>query len=298
MRELKQLVLAIGVSLLLLATGAAARGTSAPHPSCVGLTGDAKALADKLMASQYPYDCCDKTIGECLKQDPVCALAWRLAGDICRRVADGQDEKAIVRGLSRRARSMMPGGKRADIDLNGAPALGPADAPVVVVEYACARCPFCSKITPPLVSAVRQGPLANKVRLIFKPFPIRSHPFSKETGLGLLAAARMGKFWPFLLYSYEHFDDFGVKKQRAWAQAAGLDGAAFEQLVSDPAVRQALIDSKKEGLRNKVEATPTFFINGRKYVGDLDLLELIDVLQEEHERLQGKVHRQVQAGPG
>lgn len=45
------------------------------------------------------------------------------------------------------------------------------------------------------------------------------------------------------------------------------------------------MESKKEGLRNEVNETPTFFINDRKYVGDLELEELVDVLEEEYERV-------------
>jgi len=40
-------------------------------------------------------------------------------------------------------------------------------------------------------------------------------------------------------------------------------------------------------LRNQVDATPTFFINGRRYAGDIELEEMVDVLLEEAERLAG-----------
>ncbi|MEW6749991.1 MAG: hypothetical protein AB1505_03325 [Candidatus Latescibacterota bacterium] len=46
-----------------------------------------------------------------------------------------------------------------------------------------------------------------------------------------------------------------------------------------------LAESKKEGLRNQVDATPALFVNGRRYVGDTDLDELVDVLLEEDERV-------------
>jgi len=106
-----------------------------------------------------------------------------------------------------------------------------------------------------------------------------------------MAAAEMGKFWEFVLHSYENFDHFCVKKQAAWAEAAGMEKAAFEKLVADAAIRDRVVASKKEGIVNKVEATPTFYINGRKYFGDMNIAEMIDVLDEEYERIQGIEYR-------
>jgi protein-disulfide isomerase len=126
--------------------------------------------------------------------------------------------------------------------------------------------------------------------LYFKTFPIRSHEFSKESGFAFLAAAEMGRFWEFALYSFERFKSFSVKKQGEWAEAVGLDRAAFEKLMADTDLRMRLVASKKEGILNKVDATPTFFINGHKFFGDMTAVEIIDVAEEAHDRLKGVAH--------
>ena len=260
----------------------------AQTPACDALRGAGRQLAQKLLTEQYLYDCCDQTIAECLADTPTCRLAVRLANSVCRRAAAGQDETTIVRGLSRRARSMITSRTFAiDPSPKVAAAVGPDTARVVLVEYACARCPFCARITPRLYEEVTTGRLKRQVRFCFKLFPIRSHPYSRETGLGFMAAITLGRFWPFLLHTYAHFDEFSIDEQQAWAEAAGMDPAAFNRLVADPATTDLLVESKKEGLRNQVDATPTFFINGRRYVGDMDLEEMVDVLLEEAERVAG-----------
>ena len=63
--------------------------------------------------------------------------------------------------------------------------------------------------------------------------------------------------------------------------------AQFEAAMADDRTRARLVNSKKEGIVNKVDATPTLFINGRKYVGDLNPKEIIDVVEEEYEQLRG-----------
>jgi protein-disulfide isomerase len=277
------------LSVLALALATAATPAVAQTPTCDALTGARREAAERLLASEHPYECCDDTIARCLEARPTCALAVRLADGICRRVAAGQDEARIRRSLSRRARSMVGGGELAVIDLTGAPAVGTADAPVTLVVYACARCPYCSKLVPELHRAVTGGVLAGDVRMVFRTFPIRGHEGSTEGGLAFTAAAALGHFWAFVLHSYARFDSFSVDKQAAWAAEVGLDPAVFTAVMADPATRDALVASKKEGLANGVEETPTLFVNGRRWVGDLETAEVLDALAEEAARVRGNV---------
>ena len=275
--------------ILILAAGAAGAPGDLPE-ACNGLSGEQKALALELMASEYPYDCCDDTIEKCLREEPVCSLAWRLAGSICRRVGLGQDAERVRRSLSRRARSMLPGASPAVIDLKGAPVIGDGEAPVEVVVYACARCRYCSKIVPELHGSITSGALKGRARLFFKVFPIRGHEFSKESGLAFVAAIRQDRFWEFLLHSYEGFDRFSVDRLPEDAETAGMDRALFERHVADTATREALVESKKEGIRNGVEATPTFFIDKRPYMGDMTFEELVDVIGEAYDNATGRIY--------
>ena len=280
-----------GLSVLCLSICISAAGAaSGQTPTCDKLSKEQRAIARELLDSSYPYDCCDETISACLKKKPVCALAYRLAENICRRVADKQDKQEIKRGLSKRARSMMSQ-KKVAIDLASTPAAGDPAAPVTAVVYACARCPYCSKLIPKLYESVENGALKKKVKLYFKPFPIRSHEYSKESGLAYVAAAKQGKFWEYMLLSYQHFDEFCVLKQADWAELVGMDRAAFESAMADPVTRTILVNSKKEGIVNKVDATPTVFIDGRRFVGDMSAEELTDVLEEAYDKAKGITFR-------
>ncbi|MFH1131636.1 MAG: thioredoxin domain-containing protein [Pseudomonadota bacterium] len=260
-------------------------------PTCNNLSAKNNALAKKVFTQTHPYDCCDDTMAVCLKDRPMCSLVYRLAENICNRVANGQFDEQIKLWLSRRSRSMLDSTQSADIYLKEVAMAGQNDAPVEIVEYACARCPFCATITPLLYEAISKGRLKGKAKLYFKNFPINSHKWAKESGLGFVAAARSGKFWPFMINSFQNFERFSAKTQLDWAEASGIKGEAFNKLLSDPKTRALLVESKKEGLRNNVTATPTFFINGRKYEGELKLPEVIDVIEEEYERATGVEHR-------
>jgi hypothetical protein len=279
---MREMATALAAALVL------AGGVGAQTPACDELDGRSRETARRLLDSEYLYDCCDDTIARCVEARPTCALAVRLADNVCRRVAAGQDETRIRRGLSRRARSMVGGGTPAEVDLAGAPVVGSSEAPVEVVVYACARCPYCSRLIPPLHDAVVSGPLEGKARLVLRVFPIRGHEGSTEAGLAFLAAAEGGRFWDFMLHAYRHFDEFSPERQVEWAAAVGLDPEVLASRIEDPALRDALVASKKEGLANGVEETPTLFLNRRRWVGDLELAEVVDAVGEEVDRVRGR----------
>ena len=273
--------------LLLVLSGSITAG--AQTPACDALDADQRASAESLLASEYLWECCDDTISRCLERDPRSRLATLIAEDVCRRVAAGQDAERIRRGLSRRARSMIDGGSRAEIHVDDRMVVGPEGAPVTVVVYACARCPYCSRLVPALYTAVTEGELAGTARLAFRIFPIRGHEGSTEAGLAFAAAADMGAFWPFLLHAYSHFDVFTPELQPQWAASVGLDPAEFSARLRDPQIRETVVASKKEGLVNGVAETPTLFLNDRRWVGDLELDEVVSAVNEEAARVKGEL---------
>ncbi|HQP35899.1 MAG TPA: thioredoxin domain-containing protein [Polyangiaceae bacterium] len=260
----------------------------AQTPTCDALQGPKKAVATAVLTSQHPYECCDDTIQACLQQKPVCLLARRLANDVCRRAGAGQSQADIERALARRATSMTTT-QRMPIDTSKFEPAGAADAKVQVTGYVCARCPFCSRLLPALHQSVTQGALKDKARLHLRLFPIRTHEGSTEGGLALVASQKLGKFWPLLLHLYRNFDGFDAARLPEAAEQNGMNRDEFVRLMNDPASRELLTESKKEGVRNKVGATPTFFINGRPFSADLDMATLQDVIEEEHDRLSGRV---------
>lgn len=250
---------------------------------CDGLSIEQKAVVEKVFATQHPYDACDATFKECLKAQPVAPTVRRLADWICRKASAGQDAAAITRSLEKRALSMMKTGKVSTIDLSTSPVAGCSAAKVKVTVYLCARCPFCSKLIPALHREVTSGRLAGRVSLYFRLFPIKSHEFSTESNVAVAAATMLGKGWEYLLRAYRGFDTFSLSALPDWAAEIGLDRTAFEAKAASSEARESVVASKKEGLRNGVDSTPTIFINGRKWVGDLDLDTLIDALEEEAE---------------
>ncbi len=275
----------ISVVILAAVLAAVPAAVAAGVPECDALKGRAASDAAAVLATEFMYDCCDDTVSRCLEGRPECRpLAVRLARHVCVRAAAGVDRRALSRSLEKRAMSVT--GPKAAVPAvfkPGAVAGSPTAATVIVV-YACARCPFCSKLLPPLYREVTTGRLAGRALLVIRPFPIKSHPNSGEANQALAAAILEGRGWEFLLEAYRRFDSFSVTGIPDVASAAGLDRAVFEKAFAAPDSRAALVDAKKEGLRLGVESTPTIYIDGRLYQAELDAETLVDVVLELQER--------------
>jgi len=251
----------------------------AQTPDCDSLSSEQKKVVNTVFASEHPYDGCDGTFEECLKEKKVHPLVQRLASWICRKAKAGQSSSQISQSLRRRALSMMKQGTKYSIDISKAIVVGSESAPVKVAIYLCARCPYCSKLVPQVYREVMSGRLRNIAVLYIKLFPIKSHEHSAEANMAVAAAASLGKGIEYLLKIYENFDNFSVDALSCYADAVGLNRTLFEAKMKE--VRDVVVESKKEGIRNTVDATPTIFINDRKWQGDLDIDTVVDAILEE-----------------
>lgn len=277
----------LGVLPLALALSALSPARAADADPCSALDADERAAVERVLGSVHAHDCCDETLAACLAKEKPSRLVRRLRTAVCRLIDAGRKEDEARDAVVRWGESMVTVGKPAAIDLSEVAWAGATDAPVTAVAYACARCPFCSKALPALHEDVTTGPLAGKARLVVRPFPVKGHEGSTEGALALAAARRLGVFWPYLLRLYAGFDDFSPERLPTWAAEVGVDRTRFEERMEASETRDEVVASKKEGLRLGVKATPTLFIDGYRYRGDLDRETLRDVLLEAWERRQG-----------
>ncbi len=248
--------------------------------ACDALNDTAKATAKSVLDKAYPYDCCDQTISACLKSGVKCKLPERLANEVCRLAGIGKSAQEIRHQLDQRAMTMSSLKPPANIELKPEHVWGNPEAKVVLSVYLCARCPYCSRHVPALIKALEKSELRDKVAVNLRLYPIKSHENSTPAALAVEAAAKLGKAWPYLLKSYEHFDEFAPEKMPVWASEVGMDEAHFNALMQDSAVRQGVVSSKKEGLSNSVESTPTFFLNGRLIQGAFDADSIVSMVEE------------------
>ena len=172
----------------------------------------------------------------------------------------------------------------AKISLDNQPERGPKDAKVTIVEYSDFQCPFCSRVYTTLENDVLKD-YGDKVRFVFKNFPLPMHPWAEDAAVASECAFQEGndKFW--LMYNGlfskqgDITKDNLKEKASAIAKDGGLDVAKFQDCFDNKKTKDAVDADVKEATSLGVNSTPTFFVNGRKLAGALspaDFKQAID----------------------
>ena len=177
---------------------------------------------------------------------------------------------------------------RSQLHLENYASKGPADAKIVVVEFADFECPVCRELDFLLRATLPQYP---QVRLVFKDFPLETiHPWAMTAALAGRCALQQSQdaFWKLHDTIYDNQDvispENAYNKLAEYAQQAGVNPDAYKTCMADPKTPEAIRASMAEGRSVQVNATPTSFVDGRRLVGpDATLLkQYIEFDQNSH----------------
>jgi protein-disulfide isomerase len=152
--------------------------------------------------------------------------------------------------------------------------IGPADAPVTLVEYGDFQCPHCARAHP-RVKAVRER-LGDRLRFVFRNFPLTEvHPealHAAEAAESVAAHAGNDAYWVMhdLLYEHQQDSEWALDDEHLleYAAAAGADPAVVKADLEADTFEAHVRTDFLSGVRSGVNGTPTFFINGERFEGD------------------------------
>jgi len=150
-------------------------------------------------------------------------------------------------------------------------ARGPAAAPVTIFEWSDYECPYCRRAQEVLQRL--QGEFPDTVRIVFKDFPLRSHPNAVPAANAARCAGAQDRYWEYHDLLFVAQPDFSRDHLIEYAGRLGLDVGRFTECLDGGRFRDAVLADQREGIAAGVRATPTFFINQRKVEGALPLDE-------------------------
>ncbi|MBU1069484.1 DsbA family protein [Myxococcota bacterium] len=244
------------------------------------LTAAQKIRATEALRTIHNYYGCSRMVADCLKTDPKCETARRLAGFIVRLAAFDRSVTEIKAAVLERSRSVHPL-KTHKIAIQKDHCLGdPAVAKVNVVVFGDVLCPFCAQIIPMLHRLVKSRGVGFSI--CFKHFPTTVHEqLGVQASEAMVAAALQGKGWEFLLAAYPLRREMSDKKIIELARTLKLDLVRLEKDRISRAVRRVVASDKREGLALGIAGTPQVYVNGKEFFGRKDEVELADRLDEE-----------------
>jgi protein-disulfide isomerase len=159
---------------------------------------------------------------------------------------------------------------------------GPPDAKVTIVEYASLTCSHCGAFHRDTYPALKSRYIdTGKVRFILREFPL--DPLA-TAGFMLARCDGEQKFYPIV--------DLLFQQQRAWTSTdrpldalrqmmrqAGFSQEKFDSCLKDQKLYDAVNAVKNRGMETlKIDSTPTFFINGQRYPGNMSIDEIEKII--------------------
>ena len=161
-----------------------------------------------------------------------------------------------------------------ELELAGAPRKGPDDADLVIVEFSDFECPFCMKLWNTVEGYLEQT--NHRVQVVFAHYPLDAkcnpdaqtiHPLACDAAVAAHCAQRQDRFWEYGQILFDNQGAFERKDLVRYAGQVGLDLGPFETCLDDPEALDRVRLDVMRGRALGVEATPTFFMNGRIHKG-------------------------------
>jgi protein-disulfide isomerase len=158
------------------------------------------------------------------------------------------------------------------LHLNDRPTLGPADAPVTIVEFADFECPYCAKAFGEIETLVNTT-YSGKVRLVWKAFPLQQHTWAEQAAIAAECVRQQNPqaFWTVAGDFYRDQNEITPQNLRdhiySYANTLGIDSKALNACILASGAEGRVDQDKKDGAAVHVVSTPTFLINGVPVIG-------------------------------
>jgi len=144
------------------------------------------------------------------------------------------------------------------------PVRGTRNAPHTIIEFGDYACPACAAAETELTSLMSAHP---DIRLVWKDFPLPSHPHAQGAAEAAHCAGDQGKYWEFHDLLMANQSRLGEAFYAESAAQLGLGGEAFATCMVSGRHAARVQASFDEGAAAGVDRVPYFFVNGRTFSG-------------------------------
>ena len=153
-------------------------------------------------------------------------------------------------------------------------ALGPANAPVTITEFASMTCPHCAAFNENVFPKIKSTYIdTGKIRYVFREFPLDIKAAAGSMLARCIAQGDAGKYFAVIDMLFKQQNDWVTKNTTETLTRIGKQAGLSQKGVEDCLKDQALLDKIAADQKYasdvlKVDSTPTFFINGEKIKGE------------------------------
>jgi len=214
------------------------------------------------------------SVARCISESRKCKRCVPAARYVGRLVDDGysRDEIRDIYRVRYGDDTKVDNLTSHDSPLRGSPM-----APVTLYEFSDFQCPHCKMTAPILKDIVEES--EGKVKLVFKQYPLPMHPKAREAAKAAIAADKQGKFWAMHDLLFERQDTLQAANLEDLAKQIGLEMKRFKPDMAAKTTEEKIDADLAEGRAAGVDATPSIYVNDRRFVFPPD--QLADYVREE-----------------
>lgn len=153
---------------------------------------------------------------------------------------------------------------------------GNREAKVILVEYGDFQCPGCASVNSN-INEFMETEYSEKVAFVYRNFPLPGHTNARAAAGAAEAAGLQGKYWEMHDTLFTNQNSWSTLDANSrvdtfvsYAEDLGLDINKFKldfansDKSSGTDVNKKVSFDRALGVKDKVSATPTFFVNGKK----------------------------------
>jgi protein-disulfide isomerase len=170
--------------------------------------------------------------------------------------------------------------QRANVSTDDDPSIGPADAPVTIIEFSDYQCPYCQKWYEEVFTQL-MADYPGKIHFVYRDLPLPMHPEAVPAAEAADCAGEQGAYWEFhdSLFSGQY--TLGRSAYIQYATDIGLDLTAFTTCLDDHRYQAEVEADASDASKLGLTGTPSFFINGRVLIGALPISNFTAIIDEE-----------------
>jgi protein-disulfide isomerase len=167
------------------------------------------------------------------------------------------------------------------VDLTGAATLGPADAPVVLIEFSDYECPYCIRHTRETMPKIEEQYIrTGRIRYAFRDFPIdQLHPEAIRAHEAARCAAEQNRFWDVHKRLFSAPGTHTTAALEALAGELGLRVDDFRACLASGRTTAAIRSAANVAMDLGANGTPAFFIGVPDASGQVKILTAINGAQ-------------------
>jgi protein-disulfide isomerase len=166
-----------------------------------------------------------------------------------------------------------PGPELATVSIKGAPTLGRADAPFVLVEFTDFECRYCKQAHETAIAELKKKYVeTGKVRLVMRNLALPFHPHAEPAAVAALCADAQQKFWPMCDKLFAMSSELNTANYLKAAQELKLDVAAFRACIEANTFLSRVKSDMQDAFAAGISSTPTFIFghaNGDQVTGEV-----------------------------